>query len=110
MLMNKRVGRILVACGAITLLVTPVMTSNTSVESCGMVSSMSNFLLAGNGNGPGDGTGNGGDGPGDGTGNGPGDCSSTAITIGSDLLAGNGKGKGSGNKGSGPRNGTCINS
>jgi len=85
MRVNKRIGRIVITCGTIFLLATPVMA----------------------GYGPADGTGNDGDGPKDGSGPGPGesgDCSAVTHQV-DDLLLLVGNGKESGNRGSGENGG-----
>ncbi len=105
MFLNKRVGRILMTCGTIFLLSTPVMAApgHGGID----FGNGTDILLTGNGNGPGDGTGNDGVGPADGTGNGPGDCTTAVQAVDAALLlARGGNGNGGGNGGHGPGDGT----
>jgi hypothetical protein len=119
MSLNKGICKILVGCGAVLLLTTPVMAD--SVKMSGKMCSISSDgtqlvsagddLLAGKGkgkgHGPGDGTG-GGEAPGDGSGYGPGDCTSGVFSFDpSQSLARGGAGNGgAGNGGHGPGDGT----
>ena len=140
MIVNKRIGRILVVCSAVALLSTPVLAGNgnggnPSDDGTALVSSNNDQVLAGKGKGkgygPGDGTG--GARPKDGSGYGPGNCTTGIFSFDANLLlarggsgngggnggnGGNGPGDGTGNggdgpgdgTGNGPGTGTCVNS
>ncbi len=114
MIINKRIGRILVTCSTVVLLSTPVLAGNgnggnPSDDGTALVSSNNDQLLAGKGKGkgygPGDGTG--GSRPKDGSGYGPGNCTTGVFSFDANLLlARGGGGNGGGNGGNGPGDGT----
>ncbi len=131
--LKERMSKIVITCGTVCLLASPVMAGSgndgvgskygnslRSSDRSAPTYQANDLLLVGNGkmagnrgsgenggHGPGDGTGNDGDGPKDGSGYGPGDCTSAVLHFdGSRLLVRGGNGNGGGNGGHGPGDGT----
>jgi len=124
MSLNKGICKILVGCGAVLLLTTPVMADSAKMSGkmCSIFSNGTQLVTSGNdlfagkgkgkGYGPGDGTGGGA--PKDGSGYGPGDCTTGVFSFDPSLSlarggagnGGHGPGDGTGNGGTGPGDGT----